>query len=82
MPGSFQSCQSEECPRWYSKAGCSMNWKKQIKAGVFSELFQVVLCFILMGMTTCCNPLSSRQNQFVIVPWIYQIIALGKYLSL
>lgn len=48
----------------------------------FSELFQVVLCFILMGMTKCCNPLSSRQNQFVIMPWIYQSIALGKYLSM
>lgn len=48
----------------------------------FSELFQVVLCFIPMGMSKCCNPLSSRQNRFVIMPWIYQPIALGKYLSM
>lgn len=50
-------------------------------AGGFSELFQDVLCFVLMGMTEYCNPLSSRQNQFVIMPGIYHSIALGKYLS-
>lgn len=50
-------------------------------AGFFPELFQGVLCFILMGMTKCCKPFSSRQNQSVIMPWIYQSVALGKYLS-
>lgn len=86
MPGGFQSCQSEKCPRWYNRAWVLHELEKTDQRlfwvfFFFPELFQVALCFILMGMTKCCNPLSSRQNRFVIMPWIYQSIALGRYLS-
>lgn len=47
----------------------------------YLSFFKSGLCFTLMGMTDCCNPLSSGQNQFVVMSWIYQSVALGKYLS-
>lgn len=47
----------------------------------FLSFFKFALCFTLMGMTKWCNPFSSRQNQFVVMSWIYQSIALGKYFS-